>query len=316
VFQKYLPAHRLVACVFFSLFLIFVPATAAHAQVVTANPLTGTAQPTNTPTPVVEPSTDAKKTGSISNTPADQSSSAPVGPNGPAGPTGPEGTSGKATVSVNFGDIGKKPSQSVMIIVLITLISVAPALLIMLTGFTRIIIVLSLTRNALGVTSVPPGQVLTGLALFLSLFIMGPTLSKVNSEAIQPYMKGEISQTVAFNKGQVPIREFMLKHTRRDELAMFIKAQGGKQPKSPKKVSLAALVPAFIISELKTAFIIGFIIFIPFLVIDLIVSSSLMSMGMMMLPPMLVSLPFKILLFIMVDGWGLVIRSLLTSFRT
>lgn len=293
---------------------VFIPAATAHAQVV---PLTTTDAPvTNSPTPVVDPTPNAVREGSVDNNTAPQSSS-PAGPNGPGGPAGPSSNpGGNASVSVNFGDIGNKPSQSVMIILLITVISVAPALLIMLTGFTRIVIVLSLTRNALGVQSIPPSQVITGLALFLSLFVMGPTLSQVNKEALQPFMKGQITQQVAFEKGQVPIKEFMLKHTRRDELSLFIKAQGSAQPKKPEDVSLTTLVPAFVISELKTAFIIGFVIFIPFLVIDLIVSSSLMSMGMMMLPPMLVSLPFKILLFIMVDGWGLVIRSLLTSFKT
>jgi flagellar biosynthesis protein FliP len=224
-----------------------------------------------------------------------------------------------ATISIDLGGNtdGKKgkPSQSLLIIILLTLLAVAPALLIMLTSFTRIVIVLSLTRNALGLQGVPPNQVLVGLALFLSMFIMGPTLTKVNEEALQPLLKGKIDQTEAYETAMVPLRTFMLSQTRPDELAMFVSATDGERPATPNDVGLGALIPAFILSELKTAFIIGFIIFIPFLVIDMVVSSSLMSMGMMMLPPVLVSLPFKLLLFVMVDGWALVVRSLITSFN-
>jgi flagellar biosynthetic protein FliP len=212
-------------------------------------------------------------------------------------------------------DLGTKPSQSLVIIVLITLLSVAPALLVMTTSFTRIVIVLSLTRNALGLQSIPPNQVVVGLALFLSFFVMSPTLSEINRTAVQPMLKGEKTQTQAWDAAVKPMRSFMLDHTRKGELAIFTSAtNGGKKPEKPADVSLAALIPAFILSELKTAFIIGFIVFIPFLVIDIVVSSSLMSMGMMMLPPVLVSLPFKLLLFVMVDGWGLVVKSLLKSF--
>ena len=218
------------------------------------------------------------------------------------------------SVNINLGN-ANKPSESITIIVALTLIAVAPALLMMMTGFTRIVIVLSLTRNALGLQSIPPNQVIVGLALFLSLFVMSPTLTKVNHDAVQPYMHGKITQAQASTAASKPLREFMLKQTRKSELAMFTSAEGKGKPKNADSVSLTALVPAFVLSELKTAFIIGFIIFIPFLVIDLIVSSSLMSMGMMMLPPVLVSLPFKILLFVMVDGWALVVHSLLTSFH-
>ena len=223
-----------------------------------------------------------------------------------------------ASISIDLGGEtgGKgKPSQSLLIIILLTLLAVAPALLIMLTSFTRIVIVLSLTRNALGLQGVPPNQVLIGLAMFLSVFIMGPTLSKVNEQALQPLLKGNIDQTEAYETAMVPLRSFMLSQTRPNELAMFVSATDGERPATPKDVGLGALIPAFILSELKTAFIIGFIIFIPFLVIDMVVSSSLMSMGMMMLPPVLVSLPFKLLLFVMVDGWALVVRSLITSFN-
>ena len=219
-----------------------------------------------------------------------------------------------ASLSIDVGDPVKQPSQSVLIIVLLTLLSVAPALLILMTSFTRIAVVLSLTRNALGLQSIPPNQVIVGLALFLSLFVMRPTFEQINKDALQPLMKGQITQAQAYKAAMRPMQTFMLKQTRGDELAMFVKASGEARPKTSKDVSLATLIPAFILSELKTAFIIGFIIFIPFLVIDLVVSSSLMSMGMMMLPPVLVSLPFKILLFVMVDGWALIVNALLKSF--
>jgi flagellar biosynthesis protein FliP len=202
-----------------------------------------------------------------------------------------------------------------MIILLITLLSVAPALLIMVTSFTRIVIVLSLTRNAMGLHTIPPNQVIVGLAMFLSFFVMSPTFGDINRDAIQPLLKGEKTQSQAYESAVAPLRTFMLKQTRKGELAMFsAAANDGKRPGKPEDVGLAALIPAFILSELKTAFIIGFVVFIPFLVIDIVVSSSLMSMGMMMLPPVFVSLPFKLLLFVMVDGWGLIVRSLLKSF--
>lgn len=244
-------------------------------------------------------------------------SGGPAGPQGPAGPTGPTGgdnATASASLNVDLGGALTKPSNSIMIIILITLLSTAPALLIMMTSFTRVIIVLTLTRNALGVVSIPPNQVLVGLALFISLFIMSPTLSEMNKTAIQPYMKGEINQTQAYTEATKPLKAFMLKQTRQEELALFVNASGAK-PDVPENVSMQALVPAFILSEMKTAFIIGFVIFIPFLVIDIIVSSSLMSMGMAMLPPQMISLPFKLLLFVMVDGWALVVKSLLTSFN-
>jgi flagellar biosynthetic protein FliP len=226
---------------------------------------------------------------------------------------------GHATTSINL-DLGPSkdgsvPSQSIVIILLLTLLSVAPALLIMLTSFTRIVVVLSLTRNALGLQAIPPNQVVVGLALFLSLFMMTPTLKTLNETALQPFMHGKIEQGQALKNAEAPIRKFMMKQTRQGELALFIRASGDKKPAKPSDVSMTALIPAYILSELKTAFIIGFIIFVPFLVIDLVVSSSLMSMGMMMLPPVLISLPFKLLLFVMVDGWALVVRALISSFR-
>ena len=224
-----------------------------------------------------------------------------------------------ASVSIDFGATNgsgnKKPAQSIVIILLLTVLAVAPAMLVMLTSFTRIVIVLSLTRNALGLPSIPPNQVVIGLSLFLSLFVMAPTLSKMNEVALQPMLDGKIDFSQAYDRAQVPLRDFMLNQTRRGELNLFINASGDKPPSSREKVPMSTLIPAFILSELKTAFIIGFVIFIPFLIIDLVVSSTLMSMGMFMLPPVLVSLPFKLLLFVMVDGWALVVSSLITSFH-
>ena len=218
------------------------------------------------------------------------------------------------SVSITIGD-PTKPSQSVLIILLLTLLSVAPSLLILLTSFTRIAIVLSLVRNAVGLQSIPPNQVIVGLALFLSLFIMRPTFEKMNTAALQPLLKNEISQGDAYKAALTPLREFMLKQTGKKELKMMMTISKEAKPRTPNDVSTATLIPAFILSELRIAFIIGFIVFIPFLVIDLIVSSSLMSMGMMMLPPVVISLPFKLLLFVLVDGWSLVVRSLITSFN-
>ena len=219
-----------------------------------------------------------------------------------------------SAVTINVGNSLNKPSQSIILIVALTVLAVAPAMLIMLTSFTRIAVVLGLTRNALGLQGIPPNQVIAGLSLFLSLFIMAPTISKVNTAAVQPYMHGQLTAVEAYRKAEVPIRDWMLKQTRTEELAVFVNTRG-EHPAKPQDVSMAALVPAFILSELKTAFLIGFVIFIPFLVIDLVVSSTLMSMGMMMLPPTLVSLPFKLLLFVLVDGWTLIAHSLVASFH-
>ncbi len=224
-----------------------------------------------------------------------------------------------ASISIDFGGLDgsgqKKPGQSVVIILLLTVLAIAPALLVMLTSFTRIVIVLSLTRNALGLPAIPPNQVVIGLALFLSLFVMAPTLSQINDTALQPLLDGKISYSQAYDSAQKPLRAFMLDQTRRGELNLFINAEGGPKPKTRDDVKMSTLIPAFVLSELKTAFIIGFVVFVPFLIIDLVVSSTLMSMGMFMLPPVLVSLPFKLLLFVMVDGWALVVSSLITSFH-
>jgi flagellar biosynthetic protein FliP len=233
----------------------------------------------------------------------------------PTTPTSGDGSGGDSTISINLpGKDGKHPDSSVTVILMLTVLAVAPSILILMTGFTRIIVVLSLTRNALGVQAIPPNQVLAGLALVLGLFVMFPTLSRVNEEALKPLQRGEITQEQAYKRAVDPVKSFMLKQTRKSELQMFIH-ESGRKPAKPADVGMSTLIPAFILSELKTAFIIGFIVFVPFLVIDLIVSSALMSMGMFMLPPVLVSLPFKLLLFVMVDGWALIVRSLITSFH-
>jgi flagellar biosynthetic protein FliP len=194
-------------------------------------------------------------------------------------------------------------------------LALAPSLLIMMTSFTRIIIVLTLTRNALGLQGVPPNQVLTGLALFLSLFVMSPTLSAMNKEGLQPYLDGKITQAQAWDNASEPLKDFMLTNTRSAELKLMADAAHEPVPEDPHDVSLTTLIPAFILSELKTAFIIGFVVFIPFIVIDLVVSSVLMSLGMMMLPPVTISLPFKVLLFVMVGGWSLVVQTILSAYH-
>jgi flagellar biosynthesis protein FliP len=227
----------------------------------------------------------------------------------------PTGTGGAATIGIDLGGQGDKPSTSVMIIVALTVLSLAPSLLIMMTSFTRMVIVLGLTRNAIGLQSIPPNQVVVGLALFLSLFVMSPVLGKMNDEGLQPLLRGEISQSEAVSRGSAPLKQFMLANTRRAELQMMITASKESKPATPDKVPMTTLIPAFVLSELKTAFIIGFVIFIPFLVIDLVVSAVLMALGMMMLPPAFVALPFKLLLFVMVDGWSLIAKSLVDSFR-
>jgi flagellar biosynthetic protein FliP len=232
------------------------------------------------------------------------------GPTQPAAPTPPTGT-----FTVDLSGTGQKPSSSISIILGITLLSVAPALLLMMTSFTKIVVVLSLSRNALGLQGVPPNQVLVGLALFLSTFVMGPVLAQVNDDGVQPYLKGDKTQSQAFTDGVQPLRTFMLDHTRKEELAMLSKVAERKLPETRADVPLTTLVPAFMLSELKSAFIIGFVIFVPFLVIDIVVSSVLMSMGMMMLPPVMISLPFKLLLFVLVDGWGLIVTALVQSYQ-
>ncbi|MCX5988594.1 MAG: flagellar type III secretion system pore protein FliP [Chloroflexi bacterium] len=221
----------------------------------------------------------------------------------------------KVTLGVDQAQGPQDTVQSIQIIVLLTVLSLAPAILIMVTAFTRIIIVLSLIRNAIGVPQLPPNQVLIGLALFLTFFVMAPVVQQVEREAYSPFVDGKVTQSEAFAKTEAPLRAFMLRQVREKDLALFVYLARLDQPKSIEDVPTYVVIPSFIISELKTAFQMGFVIFIPFLVIDLVVSTVLMSMGMMMLPPVLISLPFKILLFVMVDGWYLLMRALVLSFN-
>jgi flagellar biosynthesis protein FliP len=206
-------------------------------------------------------------------------------------------------------------SNAVQILILLSGITLVPALLFTVTGFTRILIVLGFIRQGLGTPTAPPNQVLVGIALFLTLFVMAPTFNEIKREAIDPLSDKRITQAEAFERGQEPLREFMFEQTRTGDLALFVRLADMDQPDTRADIPTHVLIPAFIISELKTAFQIGFLIFIPFLLIDMIVASTLMSMGMVMLPPVFISLPFKILLFVLVDGWSLVTRSLVQSFN-
>ena len=206
------------------------------------------------------------------------------------------------------------PSDSILVIIGITLLSIAPSLILMVSSFTKIFVVLAMTRNALGLQTIPPNQVLAGLSLFLSIFIMWPVISHINGIALQPYLHGSIDLQHAVTLAESPLRHFMVANTRQEDLALMTRAAGRSNPSSALNVPLATLIPAFMISQLRSAFIIGFVIFIPFLIVDIVVSSSLMAMGMMMLPPVMVSLPFKILLFVLVDGWGLLVTTLVGSY--
>jgi flagellar biosynthesis protein FliP len=220
-------------------------------------------------------------------------------------------------IGVNLGD-GSQPvgASALSLLLLITVLSLAPAILVLMTCFTRIVIVLGFVRTSLGTQQMPPNQVLIGLALFMTMFVMAPTISQVNETALQPYLAGKMTQTEALQKASVPMKEFMYKHTREKDLLLFMNYTKTPKPAKYQDIPITVLVPAYAISELKTAFQMGFMIFIPFLVIDMVVASTLMAMGMMMLPPVMISLPFKILLFVLVDGWYLVVKSLLTSFAS
>lgn len=206
-------------------------------------------------------------------------------------------------------------SSALQILIGLTILTLAPALLILVTSFTRIVIVLSFVRTAVGVPQTPPTQVIVGLSLFLTLFVMSPTWTQINDQALQPYLQGNISQKEAYQQGIEPLRDFMFRQTRERDLALFVSLGKISRPQTREDVPTYVLIPAFVISELKTAFQMGFLLFVPFLIIDMVVSSTLMSMGMMMLPPSLISLPFKLLLFVMVDGWHLIVRSLVMSFK-
>jgi flagellar biosynthesis protein FliP len=214
-------------------------------------------------------------------------------------------------------DQAKNPEQVstlLQIIFLMTVLSVAPAILIMMTSFTRLAIVFSMLRQALGTQQMPPNQIIVGLAMLLTFFLMSPVYTQINKEALQPYLAEEISQNEAIDKALKPIRAFMLKQTRKKDIALFVDISNSKKPANYDEISTIVLISAFSISELKTAFQIGFIIYIPFLIIDMVVASVLLSMGMMMLPPFMVSLPFKLMLFVLIDGWNLLVGSMIKSF--
>ncbi len=221
----------------------------------------------------------------------------------------------KISLQVEEVQNGGDAAISLQIIFLLTILSLAPSILIMMTSFTRIVVVLSFLRTAIGTQQMPPNQLIIGLALFLTFFIMAPVWERVNDEAIQPLIEDEIPYKVALERGMAPMREFMLKQTRQKDMALFVRMAKIDQPRTRADIPNSVLIPSFIISELRTAFQIGFLLFIPFLVIDLVVSSILLSMGMMMLPPIMVSMPFKILLFVLVDGWNLIVQSLVSSFK-
>ena len=249
----------------------------------------------------------------IATSPVAHASHVVAAPQDPQGPKGPRKVNDNE-VNVRLRGITDKPSTSVSVILAVTLLSLLPAIVLTTTSFTKILVVLSLTRNALGLQQTPPNQVLAGLALFLSLFIMSPVLSQVNSDGVQPYMDGSKTSAQAWTDGVQPLKDFMLDNTDDSELELLTNVAKRDLPKDRKDVGLDTLVPAFVLSELKDAFIIGFIVFLPFLVIDIVVSGALMALGMMMMPPVMVSLPFKLLLFVLVDGWGLLIKSLIASY--
>lgn len=217
-------------------------------------------------------------------------------------------------LSVEKTDDPGKVAVVLEIIALLTILSLAPAILILMTSFTRIVIVFHFLRQAIGTQQSPPNQILIGLSLFLTFFIMTPVWQDIYQNALRPYLDEKMNYQEAFTKAQTPLRNFMLKNTREKDLALFVKASKVKRPQTPDDLSLLTVIPAFVISELKTAFIIGFVLYVPFLIIDMVVASVLLSMGMMMLPPIMISLPFKLMLFVLVDGWHMIVGSMLNSF--
>jgi len=266
---------RIAALIVFALF-----ATSAFAQLPSATPASSAAPPSATP----------------------GLASAPSAP--------------PFTISVGGGGTDQgNVSTAIQIVVLMTVLTLAPSVVMLMTSFTRIVIVLGFVRTALGVQNAPSNQIIIGLALFLTIFIMAPIGTRINTDALQPYMAKQISATQAYDRASVPLKQFMIHQTRRSEIDFFLGVSGAG-PTKLQDVTMATLVPAFVVSELRTAFQMGFLVFIPFLIIDFIVSSALMSMGMMMMPPTMIAMPFKILLFVLVDGWHLVIKSLVESFFT
>lgn len=276
-----------------TLIVLLAPASAAEAQSTSTTIATTPRTPTSATTASGTGATDVTE---------------PTSPSAVA-----EGETASVTLDLRNGASGDGAGP-VQVILLVTLLSVGPAILMLVTSFTRIVIVLSLTRNAIGLQGAPPNQVILGLAMFLTLFVMSPAIKEINEEALQPYLDKEISQSEAFDRGVVPVKEFMSKQVREGDLALFLDISGEEVPADVMDVPLTTLVPAFVIGELRAAFIIGFVIFIPFLVIDMVVSAGLMSMGMVMVQPMTVALPFKLLLFVLVDGWQLLAGSLVESF--
>jgi flagellar biosynthetic protein FliP len=238
----------------------------------------------------------------------------PLPPPNEASLFSPAEEEGAPSLVINVGTQPVKLSTTLQILLLLTLLSLAPALLVMVTSFTRIIVVLSFLRQALGTQQTPPNQVLVGLALFLTLFVMSPVIDRVNNDAVQPLLSEKISQSEAISRAQAPIREFMLRQVREKDIALFVDIARIETPKSPGDLPMSVVIPAFMISELRIAFQIGFLIYLPFLIIDIAVASILLSMGMLMLPPVLVSLPFKLILFVLADGWYLIVGSLVKSF--
>ena len=218
-------------------------------------------------------------------------------------------------VEVGTADNPEQVASTLQVIGVLTLATIAPAILMMTTSFVRIVVIIGFLRNALATQNVPPNQVVVSLAIFLTFYIMAPYWSQANDNGLQPYLAGQISQEEAIDNVLEPMREFMFRQTRESDLALFVNLSDAERPESQEDVSTFVLIPAFMISELKTAFQIGFMLYVPFIVIDMIVATTLMSMGMMMLPPVMISLPFKILLFVMIDGWHLLIRSIIVSFR-
>jgi flagellar biosynthetic protein FliP len=222
------------------------------------------------------------------------------------------------SLQIGLGQADNPGQVSVLlqVVALLTILSLAPAILILMTSFTRLAVVFSFLKHAMGTHQVPPAQIIVGLALFLTLFIMMPVWNKVNENALQPYLNEEISGAEALEAAMYPIRQFMFRQTREKDLALFVKTARLSKPNAPRDVPTSVLIPAFVVSELKTAFIIGFVVYVPFLIIDMVVASVLLSMGMMMLPPIMISLPFKLMLFVLVDGWHLIVGSLVKSFMT
>jgi flagellar biosynthetic protein FliP len=286
------PLRRFVG-VFAAIILIFVaPLASAQAPAPAAPP-----PATTTAAPVAAPATTSSPASAV--TPGSTSPSQPLRLN-----IGLDGTTRPGDVSV-----------AIQIVIVMTLLTLAPSIVMLMTSFTRIVIVLGFVRTAIGVPMAPSNQIIVGLSLFLTFFLMGPVIDRVNVEAVQPYMSGQLTSAQAFDKASVPLRDFMLKQTRTRDLEFFLEL-GRFGPTPVNELPMRVVIPAFVISELQTAFQMGFLLFLPFLVIDFLVSSVLMALGMMMMPPTVVALPFKLLLFVLVDGWHLVVKSLVESFRT